>query len=86
MKKIALVLAMVMALVALAGCSGNGAAGQEKVTLNVLNWGDYIDEELLAQFTEETGIEVKYSTMASNEEMLAKLSAPDCIFDAGYAP
>ncbi len=84
MKKIALVLAMVMALAALAGCSGNGAAGQEKVTLNVLNWGDYIDEELLAQFTEETGIEVKYSTMASNEEMLAKLSAPDCIFDVCF--
>ncbi len=55
--------------------------GEEKVTLNVLNWGDYIDPELLDQFEQETGIEVKYSTMTSNEEMLVKLSAADCIYD-----
>ena len=55
--------------------------GEEKVTLNVLNWGDYIDPELLDQFEHETGIEVKYSTMTSNEEMLVKLSAADCIYD-----
>ncbi|MEN6419546.1 MAG: spermidine/putrescine ABC transporter substrate-binding protein [Clostridiaceae bacterium] len=55
--------------------------GSSKVTLNVLNWGDYIDPALLQQFEKETGISVKYTTMTSNEEMLVKLSSPDCIYD-----
>lgn len=69
-----LVLALAVPFVA---CSG----GKDQVTLNVLNWGDYIDPDLLTQFEEETGIKVKYSTMTSNEEMLVKLSAADCIYD-----
>ena len=71
-----LALVCMMAL-SLTACGG----GEEKVTLNVLNWGDYIDPELLDQFEDETGIEVKYSTMTSNEEMMVKLSAADCIYD-----
>ncbi len=55
--------------------------GSKKVTLNVLNWGDYIDPELITQFEEETGVQVKYTTMTSNEEMLVKLSSPDNIYD-----
>lgn len=54
---------------------------KSSVTLNVLNWGDYIDTTLLRQFEKETGIEVKYTTMTSNEEMLVKLSSADCIYD-----
>ena len=77
MKKALCVLIAVLMLVPLAAC-GNG---RQAVTLNILNWGDYIDPEILNQFTEETGIEVKYSTMTSNEEMLVKLSAADCIYD-----
>lgn len=50
----------------------------------MLNWGDYIDEDLLDQFTEETGIEVNYQTMATNEEMLVKLEASDCIYDVCF--
>ena len=69
------VLALALAL-PLAACGG-----KDQVTINVLNWGDYIDPELIDQFEEETGIQVKYSTMTSNEEMLVKLSAADCIYD-----
>ena len=58
--------------------------GSSKVTLNVLNWGDYIDPALLQQFEKETGISVKYTTMTSNEEMLVKLSSPDCIYDVCF--
>ncbi|HWQ05588.1 MAG: spermidine/putrescine ABC transporter substrate-binding protein [Clostridiaceae bacterium] len=71
---LALVLALSLSFFA---CGG----GSAKVTLNVLNWGDYIDPALLQQFEEETGISVKYTTMTSNEEMLVKLSSPDCIYD-----
>jgi spermidine/putrescine transport system substrate-binding protein len=76
MKKAALLLVIVFAAAALFGC-----AGSEKKTLYVLNWGDYIDEELLDRFEEETGIEVNYTTMASNEEMLIKLQSKDTIYD-----
>lgn len=75
MKKIALLMALLIAVSALfVGCD-------DSETLYVLNWGDYIDEELLSEFTEETGIQVKYVTMANNEEMLVKLQANDCRFD-----
>lgn len=58
--------------------------GGSKVTLNVLNWGDYIDPTLLRQFEDETGISVKYTTMTSNEEMLVKLASPDNIYDVCF--
>ncbi|WP_235263636.1 ABC transporter substrate-binding protein [Nitrincola sp. A-D6] len=44
-------------------------------TLNLYNWGEYINPEVLTRFTEETGIQIKLDTYSSNEEMLAKLQA-----------
>ncbi len=43
--------------------------------LNVYNWGDYINPEVLDRFSEETGIIVTLDTYGSNEEMLAKIQA-----------
>ena len=60
------------------------ACGGKKATLNVLNWGDYIDPALLRQFEDETGIQVKYTTMTSNEEMLVKLASADNIYDVCF--
>ena len=34
--------------------------------LVIYNWGDYIDPELLKEFTKETGIQVQYDTFDSN--------------------
>ncbi len=39
----------------------------------VYNWAEYIPEGVLEQFTEETGIEVEYSTYDNNATMYAKL-------------
>ncbi len=72
---------MCLMLVLALSLSFFACSGSTKVTLNVLNWGDYIDPALLQQFEKETGISVKYTTMTSNEEMLVKLSSPDCIYD-----
>ena len=47
----------------------------------VYNWSEYVPEEVLEQFTEETGIEVVYSTYESNEVMYAKLQLQN---NAGY--
>ena len=79
MKKIALVLAILL-VGTLFGC----AAKEDSNTLYVLNWGDYIDEALLTQFEEETGIQVNYTTMATNEEMMVKLDEADCIYDVCF--
>lgn len=48
-----------------------GAQAQEE--LNVYNWGDYINPEVLKKFEEQTGIKVNLSVYSSNEEMLAKI-------------
>ena len=34
--------------------------------LKVYNWSSYIDEDLITQFEEETGIRVNYHTAESN--------------------
>jgi spermidine/putrescine transport system substrate-binding protein len=54
------------ALVATAGMAG-------AAELNVYNWGEYINPEVLKKFEEETKIKVNLSTYSSNEEMLAKI-------------
>ena len=41
--------------------------------LVIYNWGDYIDPELLEEFTKETGIQVQYKTFDSNEAMYTKI-------------
>lgn len=47
---------------------------QNKI-VNVYNWSNYISDEVLAQFTRETGIKVNYSTYDSNETLYSKLKA-----------
>ncbi len=49
--------------------------------LNVLNWGEYIDPDLIELFELETGVKVNYVEMTSNEEMLIKLRSSDCNYD-----
>jgi spermidine/putrescine transport system permease protein len=51
--------------------SGGGA---EK-TLNIFCWSEYIPQQIVDAFSEETGIKVSVETYSSNEEMLAKLFA-----------
>ena len=66
-------LVLILALMLMSvGCSS--APAQELV---IFSWADYIDPELLAQFTEETGIAINYNYYTSNEEMLTKLEAAE---------
>ncbi|GLO67851.1 ABC transporter substrate-binding protein [Oceanobacillus kimchii] len=50
-------------------------------TLTVYNWGDYIDEELISQFEEETGITIVYETFDSNEAMMTKIQQGGTTYD-----
>ncbi len=56
--------------------------------LHVYNWGDYIDEELIREFEDETGIKVNYEMYASNEDMYVKIknsgASYDVIFPSDY--
>ncbi|MEC5209286.1 spermidine/putrescine transport system substrate-binding protein [Psychrobacter sp. PL15] len=46
-------------------------------TLNLYNWSEYMPQEILDGFEEETGINVNYTTFDSNEAMYAKLKLLD---------
>ena len=45
------------------------------------NWGPYISTDLLEQFTQETGINVIYSTYESNETLYSKLKSQPNYYD-----
>jgi spermidine/putrescine transport system substrate-binding protein len=49
--------------------------------INVFNWGEFIDAEVLEMFTKETGIRVKYTTYATNEELYSKLKNSNTSYD-----
>ncbi|MDR3552213.1 MAG: spermidine/putrescine ABC transporter substrate-binding protein [Clostridia bacterium] len=61
-----------------AGCARTVKPTQ---TINVYNWGEYIDESVNAEFTKETGIRVNYTTYATNEELYSKLKAGGVNYD-----
>ena len=76
-KALCLLLAVLVLLPALAltGC------GSPQKVLNVYNWGDYIGEDVIADFEKETGIKVNYSMFSSNEELYAKLTGSSSQYD-----
>ena len=49
--------------------------------LYVYNWGEYIDEEVITQFEEETGIKVTYDMFETNEEMYPIIEAGAVMYD-----
>ncbi len=49
--------------------------------LNILNWADYIDPQILERFKAEYGVEVIVSTFTSNDELLAKLQTTPGEYD-----
>ncbi len=76
-------LAKAAAGIACTGVLATAAVGAFQNTrqpvVNVCSWGEYIDEDLITQFEEETGILVNYQTVESNEALysLLKVGAGD---------
>ena len=65
-----------IAVVALLTVSAVAAAQNAgKPVVNVCSWGEYIDESLIEQFEEETGILVNYQTVESNEALYSLLKS-----------
>jgi putrescine transport system substrate-binding protein len=61
--------------------AGTVAAGAQDRVVNVFNWSDYIDDSILADFTEETGIQVVYDVYDSNEMLETRLLAGGSGYD-----
>ena len=49
--------------------------------VNVCSWGEYIDENLITRFEEETGIRVNYQTAESNEALYSLIKMGGADFD-----
>lgn len=78
------------ALLSGCGVSGNaGASGTDSAAsgsadggeLYVYNWGEYIDEDVISQFEDETGITVVYDLFETNEEMYPVIEAGAVNYD-----
>ena len=82
MKKVLIIVCLLAALL----LGATAAVGEGSIT--VFNWYDYIDENLIYEFTDETGIDVTYANFTTNEEMFVKMSAGaadyDLIFPSDY--
>ncbi len=69
--------------------SASTAASALEGVVNVFNWEDYISEDALALFEEETGVKVNYMRFTTNEDMLVQVrtnpGAFDVIFPSDYA-
>lgn len=84
MKKFWAILVACALMLPCAAAFADGDAGE----VVVYNWGEYIDEDVLDMFTEETGIKVTYAMFSTNEDMYVKLKAGaanyDVIFPSDY--
>lgn len=68
----------------LSGCGGRtDASGSQESTgeVYVYNWGEYIDEEVISMFEEETGIKVIYDMFETNEDMYPVIEAGGRTYD-----
>ncbi len=73
-KIVSMALAAVMAGFMLGGCGSStdtASAGE----LNIFIWTEYVSQDAIDAFEEETGIKVNVSTYSSNEDMIAKVKS-----------
>lgn len=78
-KVVAVALVAVICIGGFYAYSGSSAAHSEQVI--VYNWGEYMDPEVIEQFTKETGIEVIYDEFETNETMYPKVEAGAVAYD-----
>lgn len=74
MKKLVMVTSIILVTLALSACG-------TKEKLYVLNWGEYMDMDLVAEFEDEFNVKVVYEEVPSNEEMEVKIKAATTKYD-----
>lgn len=83
MKKIIILMTLILTIGTITvGC------GDAKPHINVYNWGDYIDKDVVKDFEKEYGIKVNYDMFETNEDMYIKVkqggSNYDVLFPSDY--
>jgi spermidine/putrescine-binding protein len=77
MKKASFILVLFTVLL-LSGCQNTDN------TLYVLNWGEYMDMDLVAEFEEMYDVTVVYEEVGSNEEMEVKIKSGVTNYDVAF--
>ena len=80
-KKTVLAAATVVVLAVVGFSTYERYAATHSKELYVYNWGEYIDETVIEQFEEETGIKVTYDQFETNEEMYPIIEAGAVNYD-----
>jgi len=81
MKKLLSLGVLLLLVIALVGCESGP-------TLKLYNWGEYIDDELVYEFEEQTGIKVKQIAFDSNEVAITQIKSGnqyDLVIPSDYA-
>jgi spermidine/putrescine-binding protein len=81
MKKLLMLGVIILTISLLVGCESGP-------TLRLYNWGEYIDDELVYEFEDETGIKVKQIAFDSNEVALTQIKSGnqyDLVIPSEYA-
>lgn len=77
--KVALLLSLIFVInISITGC------GNDKPVLNVYNWGDYIDPEVIKQFEKEFDVKVNYDIFATNEDMYVSIAKGGTSYDVAF--
>ena len=71
-----------LSAVTVSGCGKSADKAGSAGEVYVYNWGEYIDEDVKAEFEEETGIKVIYDMFETNEEMYPVIEAGGVKYDA----
>lgn len=74
MRKIILVVSMLLLVFSLSGC-------EDETTLYVLNWGDYINQDVVDSFSNEFDVKVVVEEVDSNEAMYEKIKSGNTDYD-----
>jgi len=77
-KKCLLVIGIACLAVLVVACGGDVGTSKE---LNLYAWSEYIPQELLDNFTKDTGIQVNYVEYESNEELIETVRNGDSGYD-----
>lgn len=76
-KKIIPVLLLMTAVLSVSGCGKKAIIGE----LTVINYGEYLDPDMIDKFTKETGIKINYEEAITPEEMYTKYSSGAISYD-----
>lgn len=76
LKKVLILALALVTTVAFTACGGgSGETAKDNGELNIYMWSEYMSDDFVKKFEEETGIKVNFSYMNSSEEAVAKITA-----------